>query len=327
MQQITTNTTKTNHYFRVVAALVALTMAASLLVQSARPVQAAFPGQNGSIVFASDRDGDFEIYRTSMCIICKTKLTNNSAKDTLPAVSPDGKKIAFVSDRDGNNEIYVMDRDGSNQTRLTNNPAADWWPAFSPDGKKIAFASDRDGNNEIYAMNAEDTNGDGNGDNPTNRTNNPAEDWTPAWSPKGDKIAFTSERDGNFEVYTMNPGGANQTNLTNSPAGNDGGEGGLDFSPDGKQIAYTNDQSFTGWEVYVMNSADGTDQTNLTNFGSANHPVSDYHPAFSPDGGKIAFTRDAEIYVMDADDGANQTNLTNPSSAYDYAPDWGPRTS
>ena len=48
--------------------------------------------------------------------------------------------------------------------------------------------------------------------------NNNAEDWGPDWSPEGDKIVFTSKRDGNYEIYTMNADGSNQVNLTNNPA-------------------------------------------------------------------------------------------------------------
>jgi Tol biopolymer transport system component len=85
----------------------------------------------------------------------------------------------------------------------------------APAAGKIAFASDRDGNIEVYVMND-----DGSGQ--INLTNNPAEDFVPAWSPDGSRIAFMSVRDGNGEVYVMNADGSGQTNLTNSPAGADG---------------------------------------------------------------------------------------------------------
>lgn len=49
-------------------------------------------------------------------------------------------------------------------------------------------------------------------------TNNPADDRWPDWSPNGNKIAFHSDRDGNFEIYVMNTDGSELTNLTNNPA-------------------------------------------------------------------------------------------------------------
>ncbi len=52
----------------------------------------------------------------------------------------------------------------------------------------------------------------------TKLTNNPAYDMVPSFSPDGSKIAFTSDRDGNNEIYIMNADGSEQTRLTNNPA-------------------------------------------------------------------------------------------------------------
>jgi formylglycine-generating enzyme required for sulfatase activity len=180
-------------------------------------------------------------------------------------------------------------------------------PASTVNGR-IAFVSDRDGNREIYVMNA-----DGSGQ--TRLTDNPALDWTPAWSPDGTRIAFMSDRDGNPEIYVMNADGSGQTRLTDNPT--------LDqlpaWSPDGTLIAFASDRD-DNWEIYVMN-ADGSGQTRLTD-----NPALDWEPTWSPDGTRIAFVsfRDgnAEIYVMNAD-GSAQTRLTdNPT--LDQFPAWSP---
>jgi TolB protein len=87
-------------------------------------------------------------------------------------------------------------------------------------------------------------------------------DAEPSWSPDGTRIAFTSRRDGNFEVYVMNADGSGQTNITNNPANDSGPE----WSPDGTRIAFSSrrDGNRDGnYEVYVMD-ADGTDQTRVT---------------------------------------------------------------
>ena len=133
---------------------------------------------------------------------------------------------------------------------------------------KIAFASVRDGyaafHNEIYVMNA-----DGSGQ--TRLASNSATDYQPAWSPNGSKIAFASDRDGNFEVYVMNADGSGQTRLTSNPAD--------DFypawSPDGSRIAFTSERDGNG-EVYVMN-ADGSGLTKLTS-----NSAEDYYPDWGP---------------------------------------------
>jgi Tol biopolymer transport system component len=170
---------------------------------------------------------------------------------------------------------------------------------------RIAFYSTREGNNEIYVMN-----GDGSG--VTNLTNNPGDDFEPAWSPDGKKIAFWSNRDGNNEVYVMNADGSDQTNLTNNPA--DDGAASTYWSPDGKKIVFASDRDGNR-DVFVMN-ADGTNPTNLTN-----NPADDDLPAWSPDGVKIAFTSDrGGIYVMNSD-GSNQTLLHKGGDAF---PRWSP---
>lgn len=132
------------------------------------------------------------------------------------------------------------------------------------------------------------------------------------------KIAFSSKRDGNPEIYLMETDGTNQTRLTNNPAYDDQPS----WSPDGSRIAFISDRD-GNFEIYSMNTA-GSDLRRLTN-----NPAGDGFPAWSPDGSKIAFTsgdlRDTstfEIYVMNAD-GSNRTRLTN-NSVVDAVPAWSP---
>ena len=110
-----------------------------------------------------------------------------------------------------------------------------------------------------------------NGTGQLNRTNNPAGDTNPAWSPDGQQIAFTSNRDGNDEIYVMNADGTGQLNRTNNPAGDIQPA----WSPDGQQIAFESNRDGNE-EIYVMN-ADGTGQLNRTN-----NPASDENPDWQP---------------------------------------------
>jgi serine/threonine protein kinase len=152
---------------------------------------------SGNLAFASDRDGDFEIYSLGADGNV-TQLTFNSASDLYPAYAPTGGNLAFASNRDGDYEIYVLDADG-NVTQLTFNNADDIRPAYAPLRGNLAFASDRDGDYEIYVL---DTDG-----NVTQLTFNNTDDLYPAYSPDGSSLAFASNRDGNFEIYTLGPGG------------------------------------------------------------------------------------------------------------------------
>ena len=128
----------------------------------------------------------------------------------------------------------------------------------------------------------------------------------------GTKLAFTSDRDVNREIYVMNAqDGSNQTNLTMNPATDEFPS----WSPDGTKIAFVTDA-----DIYVMNAQDGSNQTNLTM-----NPAFDFDPSWSPDGTKLAFTSDrdgnTEVYVMNAQDGSNQTRLTD-NGASDGLAEW-----
>ena len=201
---------------------------------------------------------------------------------------------------------------------------------------RIAFLSGRSGNSEIYLMNPD-------GKRVRRITKHPQDDGTPAWSPDGQKITFSSFRDEHRlqgrgpilgEVYVMNPDGTDLINLTQSPKR---WEGSSSWSPDGTQIAFTSGERFKWGGGFRMNiwvmDADGKNLRNLTN-----HDAHDRRPDWSPDGQQIAFQSDRnrdwefefereikgnwEIYVMNAD-GANPINLTN-HPADDGAPSWSP---
>ena len=199
-------------------AAVLLALAATVLATTlgTRPAGAAFPGENGKIVYEDLvlSTFDYEIFAMNPDGSGRTNLTNDGgddAEDRMPAVSPDGTKVAFASDRGGTNEIYVMGIDGSDPTNITNNTSYDAAPSWSPDGTKIAFMSNRDGDNEVFVM-------DSDGANPTNLTNDEADDYDPAFSPDGRRIAFSSNKDGDQVLYAMDAAdGGNVARLTDGP--------------------------------------------------------------------------------------------------------------
>jgi len=124
--------------------------------------------------------------------------------------------------------------------------------------------------------------------------------------PTAGKIAFTSTRDGNAEIYIMDPDGSDQKRLTNTPAADDM----PCLSADGSKIAFTTNRD-VDYHIYVM-GADGKTPKRLTST-----KADDTLPAFNLQGTKICFTsnRDGhhEIYVMNAD-GSGQTRLTNSAT-------------
>jgi len=267
------------------------------------------PAVSGQIAFASNRDGNFEIYVVNADGTGSTRLTTDASIDAEPAWSPDGSKIAFQSRRAGLGDIFVMNADGSNPVNLTQNPNEfQLTPDWSRDGTKIAYMN-RGSFDRIFVMNADGSN------NTFVAGTATADAGFPSWSPDGTKIAFATQRDGNLEIYVMNADGSNPVNLTQNS--------GFDFtpkwSPNGTKIAFFTSRDGNG-EVYVMN-ADGTNPVNLTN-----NPANDRVGGWSADSRFIVFDSDrdgnSEIYVMQAD-GTGVTRVTS-NSAEDNEPAFKP---
>jgi TolB protein len=289
---------------------VAVTGALAVVLGSAGPAMAAFPGLNGKIAYAAYDEFSSNIWVMNADGSGRTYLAASGDQEDSPAFSPDGRRIVYTRGRSGLTDIWVMNADGTGQTNLTPGAGTEGGAAWSPDGTRIAFTSYRDGDWDVWVMNA-----DGSGQ--TNLTRSPGHDGGATWSPDGTRLAFSSSREYatlRSEVYVMHADGSGQTNLTRSPQE----DGSPDWSPDGGKIAFMSTRN--GWgEIYVMNT-DGTGQTNLTRRG-----YSDFDPSWSPDGSKIVYTRsefsDTDIHVMNAD-GSGQTDISQ-SVDEEFNPSWG----
>jgi TolB protein len=85
---------------------------------TANPEDTAPAVSGGRIAFMSNRDANWDVYVMNQDGSGLKRLTNDAAKDGLPAWSPDGKTLAFVSNRSGAWAIWAMNPDGSNQRKL-----------------------------------------------------------------------------------------------------------------------------------------------------------------------------------------------------------------
>ena len=108
------------------------------------------------------------------------------------------------------------------------------------------------------------------GTDPVRLTENFTDDHRPMWSPDGTKIAFSSNRDGNYEIYLMNADGAQVVNLTK----NGFTDSEPSWSPDGNYILFVSNRDRND-EIYRM-KADGTEVVRLTK-----NPKDDWNPAGS----------------------------------------------
>ena len=317
-----------------------------------RPAAALQVEDTGGVgVIAFEAGG--EIYVVGVDGGTPTKIVPRKADSVnmQPALSPDGSRVAFSSNREGRFHIYVVGVDGEGMRLLTNGPDHDSEPAWSPDGSRIAFARgfDATGNGVFVQTCAEASDilvveVDAEEPVEVNLTNG-AHGTDPAWSPDGKRIAFASDRAGNFDIYIMSSGdGGDVKQLTQD----EWAEADPAWSPDGSQIAYTAGLRMGGSTgcgtmpvggvptgggtggvlgggdpyIYKM-AADGSWRKEVTKVGGA------AGPAWSPDGTRIVFAgglkaeADVQLYsVPSSPAGERWTQLTfdaTPKSSPSWA--------
>jgi Tol biopolymer transport system component len=202
----------------------------------ARDLFPAWSPDHSRIAFV--RDGALHVMRADGT---RVRRLTRRGHDRYPAWAPDGRRIAFSSTRaGGESELYVIRRNGRGLRRLTRTAAHvdDIQPAWTPDGASLVFSSNRIAywNYEIFRIRASDarrlkrltfwgTGADG----------APGDDLMPDVSPDGTRIAFVSDRDGGYGIWTMAVDGSDLRMLVR--------DAGLNhafprFSPDGSRLVY-----------------------------------------------------------------------------------------
>jgi Tol biopolymer transport system component len=235
--------------------------------------------------------------------------------------SRDGKRIIFQSIRGASPyyQMYVMNADGSGQKMISSGRGKCTCGFFAPNGKKLIYASTQADPHAFdpakdqappapprghgsYAWDFDPAmdvfEADLDGRHARRLTTTPGYDAEDAFSPDGKRIVFTSQRDGDLELYVMNADGSQPRRLTRSP----GYDGGAFFAPDGRDIVF---RSFRGdgrtAEIFLI-GADGANERQLTKLG-----VVSWAPYWVPDGKRIIFasnpegSRNFELYLMKRD--------------------------
>ena len=175
----------------------------------------------------------------------------------------------------------------------------------------LMFTSSRTGSADLIAVNT---------DTPADAvviTDAPSNEAMGTWSPDGSRIAFVSDRDGNYELYVADADGGNARRLTTTAEV----ELSPEWTPDGRQILYVVQVVGGRMQLWVM-EADGTGARALTTDAEG----ANLDPAVSPDGRTIAFTStrggNYDIYLMDRE-GKNATAAL-ASPAKESRPAWFP---
>jgi TolB protein len=225
-------------------------------------------------------------------------------------------KIYFVSSRSGTKEIWEMDYDGQNQHAVTHLGTISLSPRISPDNSRIAFASLAHNGWDIRMYSLELGRlvsfpaGTAGGSNQS-----------PAWSGDGTKIAFSSSRSGDSEIWVADASGGNLRSVTSIRGPN--------IAPTwnprtNAQIAWAGGRTGEP-QIYTMDQ-DGANVQRLTDSGYA------VSPSWSPNGQFLTFAWDRkygpgapggrDIYVMDIAS-KRWLQLTHEAGINDY-PSWAP---
>lgn len=247
--------------------------------------------------------------------------------------SSDGKHLIVLATTEEvpKSQVFIVGLTTKRMRRFIEHEGEDACPYFSPDGRWVVFAStmhdpSRGGNYskpDDYPIAAEIYIARADGTALKRLTFNDAYEAEVSFSPDGKKLLFTSNRDGNLELYLMNTDGGNQARLTFTE---DLQEGGAFFMPDGKEIVYRawkKDNPDHVSQIYMI-GADGKDNRPITHDRAFN-----WSPYPSPDGRYIVYASDRdergnyEIYLMNADGTRIQRLTFNPKfdSFPVFAPD------
>jgi hypothetical protein len=200
------------------------------------------------IAFQSNREGNWDLYVVSADGTDVRRLTEADAQEGEPRWSPSGRELAFT--RDG--KIYVISTKGDVVRKDADRGD---WPTWSPDGKSLAYEVPFGGHHGIVVTTPGQSLGEyGTPEHrhpawgpredaiayeclvdhhwhiclldlraPSHRllTRGGANEFAPAWSPDGNRIAFISDRDGNDQLYVMHADGSGIVRLTSGQADKD----------------------------------------------------------------------------------------------------------
>ena len=248
-------------------------------------------------------------------------LTRGEKTDNAPRFSPDGRTLAFVSARSGAPQVFLLDLSGGEPRKLTDLPAGAQDPlVFSPDGKKLAFVSD------VFP----DCDGEA-----CNRKRREEEEKSPVKVHHLTRLLYRHwdewRENVRHHIFVADAATGAVTDVTpgdfDSPP-NHYEDGGIAFSPDGKEIAFVSNRDGNDKEAYTTNKdvflvpALGGAAEKLTVANAA----ADFDPVFTPDGASILVraqrrpTFEGDRFYLDLYDRrtkAKKTLFENPDLSVD----------
>ncbi len=162
------------------------------------------------LVYQSNRNNNWDIFVLNVETGNEYQITDTPMDETFPSWSPNGRQIAYLMDNAGKTDLYIVDQNGKNMQRITvdgqtNNHV------WSHEGNRIAYQSERNGNLDIYSY-----------DLLTKKeyrvTTYAGIDSGPTWDCGSTNLAFTSDRDGDTNIFQVFWQGGEAGNMTIDPA-------------------------------------------------------------------------------------------------------------
>lgn len=244
----------------------------------------------------------------------KRALTSPPAQsdgDYDPVFSPDSQTVAFVRWYTNTSDLYLVPVMGGEPRRLTFDNVSIIGLAWTPDGRDIVFSSNRGGTPCLWKIPAS-------GGTPERLAVGGDNADQPSIPRKGHRLAY-AQGSRSINIYRIElPGATGHTIPPTKLIGSTRTQGGPQFSPDGKSIAFGSDRSGSP-EIWTCDS-EGLNPIQLTSFGGPEVGT----PRWSPDGKQIAFDShakgDADIYVLGVEGGVPR-RITSDSSD-DVVPSW-----
>ncbi len=261
-------------------------------------------GPNDSLTFASfGANGQLYVYTINengggMFLMTPSDNDNDFADEGghHPSFSPGGGKVVIASRRGQSEALYVMDtvrgdRDGLVAITDAAASGSDSQPSYYPDGDSIIFTSTRRaGDADIYSIAVP---AGAKADARVAVVTTDAEETWASVSPDGTKVAYTSDTNGNTDIWVKNLGADPTDPGTCLTAASPYRDEAPFWSPDGTKIAFHSDRN-GDFDIWLMD-ADGATQVAVTG-----DQRSDGFPVFSPDGTRLAITRDRELWTVPA---------------------------
>jgi TolB protein len=234
-------------------------------------------------------------------------LSDGRSISLTPRFSPTRQEITYMSYESGQPQVYLLQIETGQRELVGNFPGMTFAPRFSPDGQKVIMSLLRDdGNSNIFAMDLRSR-------TTTRLTNSNAIDTSPSYSPDGTKVAFTSDRGGQPQIYVMGADGSGQTRISfgggsySTPV----------WSPRGDLIAFTK-QVGGEFQIGVMRT-DGSGERILSSARLQEGPT------WAPNGRYLMYFKDSgggpRLYSIDLT-GRNEQQIPTPNFASD--PAWSP---